>query len=117
MSTSRIDIRPYQPGDATAFRELNEEWIAEYFGIEEQDRITLENPEISVLQPGGYIFMAFDGDAPVGCCALLAAGPGEFELGKMAVSPGYRGRGVGRSILEHTIAEAKAIGAKTLHLA
>jgi N-acetylglutamate synthase-like GNAT family acetyltransferase len=77
----------------------------------------LGNPEASVLQPGGHIFMAFDGEQPVGCCALLAVDSGRFELGKMAVSPNYRGRGIGRSILEYTIAQAKTLGAKALHLA
>jgi GNAT superfamily N-acetyltransferase len=117
MSISQFHIRPFEAKDAKAFRELNEEWIAKHFGIEEQDRITLGNPELSVLQPGGQIFMAFDGEQPVGCCALLAAGPGFFEVAKMAVSPAYRGRGIGRSILEYTIAQAKTLGAKTLHLA
>jgi putative acetyltransferase len=116
MSASQIHMRPFQPSDAKAFRELNEEWIAKYFGIEEQDRITLGNPEASVLQHGGHIFMAFDGEQPVGCCALLAVDSG-FELGKMAVSPEYRGQGIGRRILEYAIARAKSLGAKTLHLA
>jgi putative acetyltransferase len=117
MSDSQIHIRPFQPADANAFRELNEEWIEKYFGIEELDRITLGNPEAIVLQPGGHIFMAFDGEQPVGCCALLAVDSDCFEVAKMAVSPKYRGRGIGRSILQYTIAQAKTLGAKTLHLA
>jgi putative acetyltransferase len=117
MVTSRIRIRPFQPGDASAFRDLNEEWIARYFGMEEQDRITLGNPEVSVLQPGGQIFMAVEGEHAVGCCALLPAGDDVFELGKMAVAPEYRGQGVGRMILQYAIAQAKSLGAKSLHLA
>jgi N-acetylglutamate synthase-like GNAT family acetyltransferase len=34
----------------------------------------------------------------------------------MAVSPRLRGLGVGRRLLEHTIAEARALGAKSLFL-
>jgi hypothetical protein len=32
---SDITLRPFQTGDEEAFRRLNEEWIAAYFGIEE----------------------------------------------------------------------------------
>jgi putative acetyltransferase len=117
LSTSPIQIRPFQDGDSTAFRDLNEEWIAKHFTLEEQDRITFGNPELSVLQPGGHIFMAVDGDSPVGCCALLPVGSGVFELGKMAVAPDYRGRGIGRMILEYAISKARDMGARSLHLA
>ena len=62
---------------------------------------------------------------PVGCCefhvpvATLALIPGpnsSYELSKMAVSPHLRGLGIGRSLLEHAIAEAKRIGAHSLFL-
>jgi N-acetylglutamate synthase-like GNAT family acetyltransferase len=43
-------------------------------------------------------------------------GNGVYELSKMAVSPAMRGRGIGRRLLEHTIAEARAIGATGLFL-
>ena len=111
-----MHIRPFQPGDATAFRDLNEEWISKFFRLEEQDRITLGNPELVILQPGGHIFMAVDGEEAVACSALLLVAPGVFELGKMAVSPAYRGRGLGRRILEHSIAEARKAGAESVHL-
>lgn len=116
MAEPTLHIRPFQPGDASAFRDLNEQWILKYFSLEESDRVTLGHPESSVLQPGGHIFMAMLGDIPVGCCALLADGPGVFELGKMAVMEGHRGLGIGRKILEHVIAQARALGARSLHL-
>jgi ribosomal protein S18 acetylase RimI-like enzyme len=40
-----------------------------------------------------------------------------FEVAKMAVSERYRGRGIGRKLLEYTIAQAKVLGAHTLELA
>ena len=119
VSTSPAHIRPFQHGDARAFRDLNEEWIGKYFSLEEQDRITLGNPEVKILEPGGHIFMAVDEDEhkAVGCCALIPVGSGVLELGKMAVAPEYRGRGIGRALLEYAIAKARDMGASSVHLA
>jgi ribosomal protein S18 acetylase RimI-like enzyme len=43
-------------------------------------------------------------------------GNGGFEVSKMAVSPGLRGAGVGRQILEHVVDFARANGAKRLYI-
>ena len=112
-----IAIRLFQRGDEGAFRELNEEWIAKYFRLEEQDRIQLGDPEGHILRVGGQIVMAAAGEERIGCCALIFVSPGVFEVAKMAVSERYRGRGIGRKLLEYTIAQAKELGAHKLELA
>ena len=53
---------------------------------------------------------------PIGCCALLAMVPGEFEVAKMAVTESSQRSGVGRRLLETTIAEARSAGAHRLYL-
>ena len=111
-----IQIRRFQPADSTAFRELNEQWIAKYFALEEQDRIALGDPNGYIIQRGGHIFMAFAESKPVGCCALIPETSGVFELAKMAVAEEFRGQGIGRKILEYTIEQAKILGAKALCL-
>jgi GNAT superfamily N-acetyltransferase len=116
VSPPNIQIRRFEPEDASAFRDLNEQWIAKYFSLEEQDRVTLGDPQASILQPGGHIFIAVADATPIGCCALIPLKPGVFELAKMAVAEEYRGRGVGRKILEYTISQAKALGATSLYL-
>jgi putative acetyltransferase len=115
--TSEITFRLFQPGDAEAFRELNEEWIARYFRVEEQDRVQLGDPEDNILRPGGEIVMAVAGAERIGCCALVFVKQGVFEVAKMAVSERYRSHGIGRKLLEYTIAQAKVLGAHTLELA
>jgi GNAT superfamily N-acetyltransferase len=112
-----IAFRLFQHGDADAFRELNEEWIARYFTLEEHDHIQLRDPEETILRNGGQIVMAVAGEERIGCCALVFVKPGVFEVAKMAVSERYRGHGIGRKLLEYTIAQAKALGAHTLELA
>ncbi len=115
--TSDITFRLFQQGDADAFRELNEAWIARYFRVEEPDRIQLGDPEGKILRAGGQIVMGVAGEERIGCCALIFLRPGVFEVAKMAVSEGYRGHGVGRKLLEYTILQARALGAHTLELA
>ena len=115
--TQQISFRLFQHGDEDAFRELNEEWIARYFRLEEHDHIQLRDPEGHILRPGGQIVMAVAGEERIGCCALVFVSPGVFEVAKMAVSEHYRGHGIGRKLLEYTIAQAKMLGAHTLELA
>jgi putative acetyltransferase len=112
-----IEIRPLLPGnDATAFRTLNEEWITRYFTLEAKDIETLRDPVNSILRKGGHIFMVYAGGEPVGCVALVPIGNGVYELSKMAISPHLRGQGIGRRLLQHAIAQARLIGAKSLFL-
>lgn len=114
---SAIEIRALTPGDdATAFRTLNEEWITQYFTLEPKDREILTDPVNSILRIGGHIFMAYAGGEAVGCVALIPMKDGVYELSKMAVSPHLRGRGIGRRLLQHAIAQARSIGAKSLFL-
>jgi putative acetyltransferase len=117
-SANRPEVvyRAFHAEDATAFRELNEDWITKNFGLEAKDRETLNDPEGHILQKGGHIFMAIiDGNA-VGCCALLLMRPGVFEVAKMTVDESCRGMGIGREMLAYTIAQGKSLGAEILYL-
>src|SRR5438046_8408839 len=89
-------IREFMPGDEFAFRQLNEEWIVRYYGLEPKDEYTLADPRKTILDRGGRIFLAIRDGRAIGCCALIAMGPGEFELAKMAVTESFQGAGVGR---------------------
>jgi N-acetylglutamate synthase-like GNAT family acetyltransferase len=60
--------------------------------------------------------MIYADSLPVGCAALIPLGQGVYELSKMAVSPQFRGRGLGRRLLLHTIAQARLLGATSLFL-
>lgn len=112
---SAIEIRSLAPGDdTTPFRTLNEEWITKYFTLEAKDLETLNDPVHSILLKGGYIFMAYAAAEAIGCVALVPMRDGIYELSKMAVSPHLQGRGLGRRLLLHAIAQAKCVGAKSL---
>ncbi len=111
-----IELRPMQPGEETAFRLLNEEWISRYFVLEPKDRDTLENPQQTILAKGGHILVACAGGSVAGCVALIPMQAGVYELSKMAVSPQLRGQGIGRGLLQYAIEQARRIGAASLFL-
>jgi len=110
-------IRAFQPGDETAFRTLNEQWIKHYFKVEAKDEATFADPRRTIIERGGHILIAIVGDQSVGCCALLRMSEeDEFEVAKMAVAPGHQGKGVGRRLLHTAIEEARRIRARRLYL-
>lgn len=111
-----ILIREFVAGDEVAFRQLNEEWIVRFFRLEDKDLEILANPQKTILDKGGRIFLAVIDGQTVGCCALLAIGPDEFEVGKMAVTQAAQGGGVGRKLLAQVVANARDAGAKRLYL-
>jgi putative acetyltransferase len=113
---TELAIRDFRPGDEAAFRSLNEEWITRYFEVEPKDEASLADPRGMILDPGGRIFFAVRDGQTVGCCALRAIAPAEFEVAKMAVTESCRRSGIGRQLLEKAIAEARALGARRLYL-
>jgi putative acetyltransferase len=113
---ARITIREFEDGDEDAFRRLNEEWITRYFKLEPKDEYAFANPRETILGAGGRVFFAVREGEPVGCCALVAMGPGEFEVAKMAVTSSAQGLGVGRLVLQRAVDAARDAGATRLYL-
>ena len=111
-----IGVRQFEPGDAAAFRRLNEEWITRYFRIEPKEEPILADPQTTILDSGGRIFFATAGERCVGCCALIRMRDTEFEVAKMAVEPSYQRGGLGRRLLQAAIEEARSAGARRLYL-
>ncbi|MHB8216409.1 MAG: GNAT family N-acetyltransferase [Candidatus Sulfotelmatobacter sp.] len=113
---AEIGIRQFHPGDADAFRRLNEEWIRRFFRIEPKEESVLADPQRTILDLGGRIFFATAGERCVGCCALICLGDKEFEVAKMAVEPSYQRAGIGRKLLQAAIEEGRNAGAHRLYL-
>jgi len=107
-------VIPYQPHHATAFCDLNLDWIQEYFVVEAKDRELLFSPQEQILDRGGAIWIAERDGIALGCCALLNHGRGVYEVSKMAVAREFRNAGIGRILLREVIDGARALGATTL---
>jgi GNAT superfamily N-acetyltransferase len=111
-----VQIVEFTPALAPDFERLNLAWISRYFTVEPKDRATLEQPQRTVIDPGGQILFAQVGGATVGTCALIVVAPGVFEVAKMAVDEAWQGRGLGRRLMEAALAWAAAAGAHTVEL-
>lgn len=113
---SSVTITTYRPEYRDAFERLNREWIERYFTLEEPDRAVFDDPEQTILAPGGEIFFVLLDGEPMGTCALMAHGPGVFELAKMGVSPAVQKRGYGDLLMRAAIDFARSRHASRMEL-
>ncbi len=112
-----VEIVSYRPDHAAAWRALNEDWlVAGGYALEPKDQLVLGDPQGSILDKGGHIFIAEREGQPVGCCSLMAMADGGHEVGKMAVADGARGLNLGWRLLEACEAAARAAGGHRLYL-
>lgn len=111
-----VQVVDYKPEYQPAFKRLNEEWITQYFKMEETDYKSLDHPDDYILNKGGHILMALYNNEPVGACALIKMDNDMYELAKMAVSPKAKGKGIGFILGNACIAKAKSLGAKKIYL-
>ena len=105
-----MKIDPFHSKYASAYYELNIEWLETYFYVEDYDKEVLSAPEKYIIQPGGHIFFIIEDDLVLGTVALLKSEEGVFELTKMAVLPNQRGRGIGQKLVQHCINFAEEEG-------
>jgi GNAT superfamily N-acetyltransferase len=92
---SPITIVPFRREFAADFRRLNLDWIERLFKPEATDYKVLDDPERTIVEPGGMIFFALDGGAPVGTVAMINGEQGRCELAKMAVATTHQRLGIG----------------------
>lgn len=102
----QVEIIDYDPQFAEDFRDINYEWLEEYFEIEPYDKIVLNNPERDILGQGGCIFFAKLDDKVVGTFALLKHTDSKYELAKFGVLKDYRKYGIGKMLMEKAIDKA-----------
>lgn len=114
-----VEIVNFDPSLAQAFADLNYEWIASAYGIEDHDREILDHPETYIVDRGGEVFFALLNGEPVGTVAMIKIDDSSFELAKMAVSPNHRGQGISNSLMEACInfaTERRKFGFKEIEL-
>jgi putative acetyltransferase len=111
-----VEIIPYRPEHKSAFYQLNLEWLDHYGLTESHDLEVLSDPTGTIIDRGGHIWMAVEGEEPIGSAALMKEHEGVYELAKMAVAPSHRGQGISKLLISTCIKKAKEIGAKKLIL-
>lgn len=113
-----IKIVEAKPAHYTAFRDINVQWIQQYFVMEAADYVALDNPKTYIIDKGGYILVVLLNDKPVGVAALIKMEDDEYdyELAKMGVLPAAQGKGIGNYLMQAIINKAKSLNAKKLYL-
>lgn len=112
MSTSgELVIRPLRPAEQAAARQLILSGLGEHFGwIDETCNPDLDDLEAAYVRPGHCFVVAELDGVIVGTGALVAETPGIGRLVRISVDRQFRGRGIGRRLVQHLIAEARARG-------
>ena len=95
-----IVIVPWEDRFAGDFKDISVAWLEEFDLLEPIDLEMLDNPHRDILEPGGQIFFALEGDAVLGTCGMQPVEPGVYEVIKLGVRPECRGRGAGKLLLE-----------------
>lgn len=99
-------IRRAQPSETDAVRELFRgyaEWVGDLNLAELAGR-------------NAQVFIAFHADRLAGCAVLREIGEGIGEMKRLYIRPAFQGLGLGRSLVERVIAEAKAADYRVLRL-
>jgi len=70
----------------------------------------------SYAPPQGRLLLATIADEPAGCVAMRPLGDTACEMKRLFVRPAFQGRGVGRNLAQHVIAQASSSGYSTMRL-
>lgn len=112
----KIDIVSYEDQYLEDFKNLSYEWLEKYVSVEPEDERILNNPREVILNRGGHIYFAQDGNKLVGTVALIRLDSKLFELAKLAVTEDYKGQGIGDLLMEVAIDKAGQLGAEKVLL-
>lgn len=102
MSNTK-NIIAFEEHFAPNFRDLNLEWLEKYFYVESHDATLLNNCKAEIIAPGGFIFFYQKEGEIIGTFALIKVNDTVFELGKMAVTEAFQGKGIGQELLQYCI--------------
>ena len=111
-----VEIISYTSEYAANFKALNLEWLEKYNLTEPSDLEVINNPQGTIIEHGGFVFLAKEGDEIIGTAGLMKEHEGVYELAKMAVAPASQGKGISKLLIEKCIEKAKEIKAEKVIL-
>lgn len=115
-----ISIIPYTDQHAADFKQLNLEWLDKYGLTDSHDLEILNDPKGTILDRGGFIYLASREGEIIGTAGLIREegleGEYHFELAKMTVAPSFRGKGISKLLIEKCLDTAREAGAAKVTL-
>jgi len=96
------------------FREY-ESWLGLSLCFQNFEKELAELPG-AYAEPDGRLLLARDNDELAGCVVLRKIGDGSCEMKRLFVRDTFRGKGIGRLLIETIIRNAKEIGYERLLL-
>jgi len=111
-----VEIIEYSDRYANDFKELNLEWLVKYGLAEAYDLEIINDPQTTILNKGGFIYLAKDAEKIVGSAGLAKEDNSVYELVKMSVAPAFRGKGIARMLIEKCLNKARQLGARKVFL-
>jgi GNAT superfamily N-acetyltransferase len=111
-----VQIIDYSPDLQPHFEKINKEWVEKYFSLEPFDIEQLRNPQEVILNKGGAILFAKEGEEIIGTVGLSKSDEGIFEMVKMAVIPKAQGKKVGQLLASSILEKARSMGARKVVL-
>ena len=115
-----VTIRPYRPADLESCRALWAELVQRHRDLYDDPSIGGEAPGLHfdrhLARVGPERVWVAEGEGKVlGMVALILHG-NEAETDPIVVASAHRGQGIGRVLLNRALEEAKALGARYLHV-
>jgi putative acetyltransferase len=113
-----IVVSPATEADVADIRALLREYeaaLAFPLDFQQFDREVAELPG-AYAPPHGALLIARQGAEAAGCVALRPSEPEICELKRLFVRPAARGSGLGRSLAEAALAEARRLGYRRIRL-
>ena len=111
MSVVIAEERPDSPDAVALIGELDDH-LGALYASESRHGFSVEK----LLRDGVKFFVARDGGRPAGCGGVLLVGREYAELKRMYVRPAFRGRRIGRLILDHLVEYARQHGLRVIRL-
>jgi len=113
-----VTIAPLEAQDISAARDLLERYIRSLdrdLSFQHVDEELRDFPR-KYSEPEGSFFLAKAGAQPCACAGLRRIDKGTCEIKRLYVSDRFRGRGIGRGLVEYAIAAARAKGYRLMRL-
>ena len=111
MSVVIAEERPDSPDAVALIGELDDH-LGALYPVQSRHGFSVQK----LLRDGVKFFIARDGGRPAGCGGVLLVGREYAEVKRMYVRPAFRGRRIGRLMLDHLVEQARQHGLTVVRL-